>query len=149
MLSHFKKSKNKSEQTPSKPYWIASLNDITQYEWEQIEVNGELGLLSVDNYFHLCDLVSELLGQKSKVSSKCKGLIDYMKIIKNYILEPNNLSRQNDYEFARAKFLHDSEPKKHESISPFMFKAYGQIDKKNISVKEYLELYKALEKWQN
>lgn len=72
-----------------------------------------------------------------------------MKIIKNYILEPNNLSRQNDYEFARAKFLHDSEPKKHESISPFMFKAYGQIDKKNISVKEYLELYKALEKWQN
>lgn len=131
------------------PYWIHSLNDITQHEWEQIEVNGELGLLSVENYFHLCDLVNDVLGQKSKVSSKCKGLIDYMKIIKNYILEPNSLSKQNDYEFAKAKMLHDSEPKKHESIAPFMYKAYGQIDKKKISVKEYLELYKALEKWQN
>jgi hypothetical protein len=121
-----------------------NLHDVSQFDWDKIVKTGDLSIVGIteENYFFLIDELSELLGTKKNVKLEIIKLKRLHSKICDYAL---NLDGNSELDYLIE--LRDNEKKEvveDFDIMPYITKAYGYINKKNISVYDYTQLYISL-----
>lgn len=150
-MSRLKNSKE-SLTTTRQNLLTPKLSDINQSDWEEVSITGNTLIIGcdVDTYYSLVDQNNEILGNTQRISEHIEKLKSIWKRMQNYA-ETGSQDYKLNYKLA-LRDLEDLNKKSNnqskKTIYSELYKHYGFIDKKKISVKEYSELISGMqEEW--